>query len=200
MENVKIILEELSKYLRYHPRLGIFTWKITRRGKALEGDIAGTHNPNGYVYMTINGKDYKAHRLIWLFETGDWPVDQIDHINEVKCDNRFSNLREATNGQNKVNTSKRVDNKSGITGIHWEKTRKKWVVQTRVSKFLRRKKRFNTIEEAQKFRLEDEKVYYGDFSPRSVVRRMPLKHSWRTPTFTDESISTTLTIDLDSFI
>ena len=53
----------------------------------------------------FKGKQAFAHRLAWLYMTGVWPENQIDHINGGRDDNRWVNLREADNGQNMQNIS-----------------------------------------------------------------------------------------------
>lgn len=45
------------------------------------------------------------------------PTNEIDHINGVKDDNRFSNLREATRGQNTRNSKTRKDSSVGLKGV-----------------------------------------------------------------------------------
>ena len=59
-----------------------------------EGERAGWVNNNGYRYVRINGKAYKAHRLIWLFVHGSFPKGNISHKNYMRDDNRISNLIE----------------------------------------------------------------------------------------------------------
>lgn len=58
-----------------------------------------------------------SHRLAWLYTYGHWPIDQIDHINGIRDDNRICNLREVNNQQNQMNAKKRFDNTSGKTGV-----------------------------------------------------------------------------------
>lgn len=60
------------------------------------------HKP--YVTIMIDGKAYQAHRVAWLYMTGRWPKDQIDHIDGDGANNRWTNLREATPSQNAFNT------------------------------------------------------------------------------------------------
>lgn len=57
---------------------------------------------------------------------GKWPAKQIDHINRDRLDNRIANLREATDAENRQNMGLSVTNKSGVTGVTWDKQRKKW--------------------------------------------------------------------------
>jgi hypothetical protein len=84
--------------LDYNPETGIFYWRIDRSTKVRAGD-----RHYGYIRIKINGVPYQAHRLAWLFATGEWPKEEVDHINLVRNDNRFCNLREATHAENRVN-------------------------------------------------------------------------------------------------
>jgi len=93
-------------------------WRITRNYNAKAGDIAGSLNKiNGYVEVSIDGKAYYAHRLIWLIMTGAMPCDQIDHIDHNPNNNRWENLREATHQENSKNMSMPVNNTSGHVGV-----------------------------------------------------------------------------------
>ena len=93
--------DTLKKIFHYNPDTGIFT--RLRTNKTIE-------NPNplsGYIEITFcrnyQQKTYKAHRLAWLYMTGINPTDQIDHINGIRNDNRWVNLRECTNRENMLN-------------------------------------------------------------------------------------------------
>jgi len=95
----------LKDVLNYSEQTGIFTWKINR-GKVKTGDIAGTLVKSGnYTYQGIRlfGKRYSAHRLVWLWVYGRWPMGEIDHINHNTLDNSILNLREGTKAFNQQN-------------------------------------------------------------------------------------------------
>lgn len=97
------------------------------------GDIAGSLNTHGYVGIKVFGKLYLAHRLAYLYMLGETP-DEVDHINHIRADNRWVNLRDVTRSENCKNNSKRKDNASGVTGVHWKKRDSRWVAQIRVDK------------------------------------------------------------------
>lgn len=110
---------ELKEYLHYSPDTGIFIWVKKTCKKVIIGKKAGTLNSKGYIVISINRKLYKAHRLAHLYMTGEWPEDQIDHVNHIRDDNRWFNLEDATNQSNQKNRSLDARNKSGVTGVYW---------------------------------------------------------------------------------
>lgn len=119
----------LKEKLIYTPDTGLFTWKVTLGSRAKAGSQAGCHGYGGYVRIIIHGKIYRAHRLAWLYETGELPVDQIDHINGVRMDNRIVNLRVVTNEENSKNRRLSKNSTSGVMGVCWHKSNKKWQAQ-----------------------------------------------------------------------
>lgn len=108
--------EYLRAHLHYNPETGIFT-RIKASGTAHVGDIAGTLSQTGYIYISLQNKDYRAHRLVWLYLHGTFPENLIDHINGVRHDNRLCNLRECTKAENTVNSKIDPRNKLGFKGI-----------------------------------------------------------------------------------
>lgn len=117
--------ERLKSLLHYCPDTGVFT-HIKARQSVVVGSIAGTVTEYGYVRIHIDGKIYLAHRLAWLYVNGDFPPEQIDHINRVRTDNRICNLRMATIAENAQNQSMRSTNTSGHIGVSWYKPYQKW--------------------------------------------------------------------------
>jgi hypothetical protein len=96
----------------------LFYWAIKRKGGRGLGKVAGTTNAAGYIVIGIDGKDYYAHRLAWLFTRGRWPTNEIDHCNGVRSDNRILNLREADRSSNMHNLQgARRDSKTGVLGV-----------------------------------------------------------------------------------
>lgn len=106
---------ELHDRLHYDPQIGLFWWKpkppTSRANRAWNtrhaGQIAGTRLTVGYGSIIIDRKPYYVHRLAWIYMTGEWPTETIDHRNGWRLDNAFNNLRTATYSQNNVNRSSR---------------------------------------------------------------------------------------------
>ena len=127
--SAKILTQkELQRLLHYNPETGVFTWKIGL-GTVKSGSVAGGVDDKGYDRISIHGKAYKSHRLTWLYITGEFPADQIDHVNHIRNDNRFSNLRETSNAENHKNRAILKNNSSGVTGVSWYKPTGKWCVR-----------------------------------------------------------------------
>lgn len=153
--------QRLLELLDYDPVTGDFRWRVDRGGGApAAGAQAGGINGRGYVVIGIDQKSYQAHRLAWLYTHGVWPKDQIDHINRNRADNRLSNLREATNGQNQANSPRHANNRSGYKGVYWDKNNKYWVAQ------IRRKLigTFHDAESASEAYNAAAAVQYGEFA------------------------------------
>jgi hypothetical protein len=128
--NETIAANLVRSLLSYDASTGAFRW-LSQKGAANSGDAAGSRTAHGYITICLNYQRHYAHRLAWLYVTGKWPRDQIDHINGDGADNRFANLRECTNAENHQNIGLRKDNSSGMTGVRWDRLRGKWSAQIR---------------------------------------------------------------------
>lgn len=105
----------IAEALHYCPETGIFTSKVSR-GATRVGNVAGTISDEGYRVLTVYGVRYKAGRVAVLLMTGEWPKGEVDHINRVKDDNRWANLRDvdaSTNCLNRVRTVPHVRDRAG---------------------------------------------------------------------------------------
>jgi len=105
--------------MTYDPDEGTFEWNSYRSGvPKSKGKNAGTFNKgNGYIFIGIDYKSYTAHRLAWFYMTGNWPKDQIDHMDGNRTNNKFSNLREATPTQNSGNSRGNANTLTGRKGV-----------------------------------------------------------------------------------
>lgn len=121
----------LFEILEYNPDSGKFFWKIDR-WRVYKGMIAGSDNGQGYIVIRIKRKAYSAHRLAFLYMNGEFPENEIDHINNIRSDNRWCNLREVDHQQNMKNQLLSSRNKSGHCGISIDKGMKKFRVEIAV--------------------------------------------------------------------
>ena len=151
---------QAHKLFEYDPDTGALLNRVHRHRKARAGEEAGFINVRGYRVVKINNYVYKAHRIIWFMQYGDWPVDQIDHIDHDKTNNRIKNLREATNRENSRNQKLSIRNTSGIIGVCWDKWANKFLATIRVNGKLIHLGRFDDISSAAKCR-NDAEVKYG---------------------------------------
>lgn len=146
--NCNLSHERLQEVLDYDPDTGIFRWKVPQgKGRIKSGDVAGSVGRSGYHRIDVEKTKYQAHRLVWLYMTGAWPAMDIDHINRIKSDNRFVNLREATDVQNGQN-SRASRGKSRWRGVHWHAHAKKWQARISVNGKQRHLGLFDTEEDA----------------------------------------------------
>ena len=111
MAKVNLTAARLRELLSYDENTGIFIWQVST-GRVKPGTVAG--NPNhGHVRLQIDGSEYWAHRLAWLYVYGVWPTQQIDHINGIRSDNRILNLRDVSHSANQQNQRRpQSDNKT----------------------------------------------------------------------------------------
>jgi hypothetical protein len=124
--------EEARRHLSYSPETGEFRWLVSGKGRPPVGSIAGCLNGKlGYWVIGIHGRRYWAHRLAWLVSHGEWPANQVDHINGNRADNRLVNLRAATHAENQQNRHTTRGNKHGFRGVFLHQPTGKFVAQCR---------------------------------------------------------------------
>jgi hypothetical protein len=133
----------LRELVIYDPESGRFTWRVSRVA-CRAGDECGRISRHGYREICVDYKLHRACRLAVLYMTGSWPAECVDHINRVRSDDRWANLRECTKKQNGGN----VPARNGIKGVSWDKTRGKWLVQARLGGVRKNLGRYDDPEEA----------------------------------------------------
>lgn len=170
MAERQLTQDYVRSLFEYDPETGVLTWKWRPRehfnsnrswngtNTRCAGKVAGVLRANGYIELGIDCRLYKAHRIIWLWMTGDMP-DEIDHDDGIRDNNRFSNLKNGTHGGNMMNKSKRRDNKSGVCGVGWHKTDRRWVAFITINGKQKRLGGFVNKDDAIAARLAAEEEY-----------------------------------------
>ncbi|HEE9786221.1 TPA: HNH endonuclease [Enterobacter soli] len=161
----QITAELLKELLHYNPETGIFTWAKSIGQRAQVGRTAGTRTPSGYIKISLSRKLYSARRLAWLYMTGSWPENEIDHVDNNLSNNVFSNLRAATKSQNAQNRGNRRGTKSRYKGVRFDSQRNKWVACIWLHS-LKKEKRigfFSSEEEAAKAYRAEAEVLHGEY-------------------------------------
>lgn len=117
----------LRSMYAYDPASGTLISRQT--GKAITSKTT-----KGYLQVRLLGSQYLAHRVVWTIFHGGDPGGWLDHINGIRHDNRIKNLRRVTSTQNARNRGVSRSNTSGVTGVRWLKSRKKWSAQIYVNR------------------------------------------------------------------
>jgi len=124
--NSNISQETLKKLLHYSPASGEFTNREPRKRNKV-GSQTGAKCSGGYLNTVLSGESYKLHRLAFLYMEGYFPEYQVDHINGVRDDNRWANLRHVTPGCNAQNRRMGSANTSGFIGVSLRANKVSWL-------------------------------------------------------------------------
>ena len=128
----KITQEIVQKLFIYDPETGDLSWKRAPFTNSKKGAPAKTKS-NGYYVVSVYGKIYGVHRIIWLYVYGYLPENDIDHIDRDKLNNKINNLREVSRQCNQRNVGLCIKNKSGVTGVHFNRLHFSWTASIRVN-------------------------------------------------------------------
>jgi len=150
-----VTAERLRELLTYDPKTGIF--------RDRDGALIGAVYRDGYWRIYIDGRPYRAHRLAWLYQKGEWPPNEIDHRDLDRANNRWTNLRAAANGQNHANTRARVDNQLGVKGVRLGPDGK-FLARIRIDHKERHLGSFPTIEAASAAYAAAAKAAWGEYA------------------------------------
>lgn len=143
-----LTVEELKAWLHYEPETGIFRW-IQKPNRCIPiRSEAGHKEKNGYYRIRLNGKVYGLHRLAWFYMTGTWPMPTCDHRDGDQANNKWENLRQASNAENQFNHKISAANTSGIKGVRWEEHRQKWSASFKFKYQTIRLGRFRVLQDA----------------------------------------------------
>lgn len=131
-------IDYLRDLFSYDPKTGVLTWRerpvehftTERAWKAwntkYSGTKAGSVGGSKYRKIRIDGRRYNAHRVVYAIHHGNWPQRHIDHIDGDGDNNKIANLRDVDRQTNQRNAGMRTDNTSGVTGVGWDKSSRKW--------------------------------------------------------------------------
>ena len=166
---------ELHELLEYDPISGKLFWKTRpiekfqapRIGRTWNTRFAGKEalsalRKDGYLGGAINYTNYLAHRVIFKMLHGYDP-DQVDHDNRNRTDNRPHNLIDGSATDNSRNCKLYRNNSSGFVGVHWDKSRHKWVAAITVAGKMKHLGRFEDINDALEARQKAEQ--HHNFHP-----------------------------------
>ncbi len=137
--------ERVRELLDYDPETGVLTWRVSSRGRRA-GAVAGTVKP-GEIQVNVEGRLYRAHRLIWLHVHGRWPEQHIDHIDGNPHNNAIGNLRDVSCSVNLQNKRRGQGRTSDLLGVHRHRTGR-WGAQIKLGGTHRWLGLFGTPEEA----------------------------------------------------
>lgn len=154
----------LQELLDYDPQTGIFTWKKPTGRRVKVGQIAGCDIGSGHLVIRIDTRAYCYHRLAWLYVTGEWPPQEIDHKDRNPGNNRFDNLRLATHAQNLKNQRKPKNNTSGFKGVKLDKRNGRWIARITMEYKDVHIGCFATAEEAAKAYDDAALKHFGEFA------------------------------------
>jgi hypothetical protein len=158
-------IQKLQEFIHYDPVTGVLIWKKVLSNRTKSGALCGANiDSKGYGRVCFDGKQYRAHRVVWALFYGQMPDQQIDHINGNRLDNRIENLRLASNAENSRNCKLSKNNTSGVTGVSYHAKAKKWFAQIMLNRKNNNLGLFNTKEEAIAARKKAEMQYFGQFA------------------------------------
>jgi hypothetical protein len=143
--------QRLKEKLHYDPNSGIFTYHVNNKTRKVYFTV-GNLTDNGYIRISVDNKLYYAHRLAWLYVHGQYPKDQIDHLDGNRINNRINNLRLATSQINAQNP------KCEYRGYNKHGT--KWRVRICVNNELIYIGSYDTEEEASIAYINARKIYH----------------------------------------
>jgi hypothetical protein len=157
-------LDRLKNVFAYCPDTGRLTWLVVPSGNVAVGQIAGCLIKDGYRKVVVENYQTYAHHVAWYFITGDWPSEQIDHVNGDRADNRACNLRLATQSQQNYNTKINVANTSGHKGVARCSKTNRWRAYITVGKKQKFLGNHMSFEDAVSARRAAEHALCGEFS------------------------------------
>lgn len=158
--------EYVRDILDYNPETGIFMWRKTLSKRAVKGRKAGFingHANGARIKIGILGREYMAHRIAWLFVTGEWPVCEIDHVDTNAMNNSWTNLRQASSSENLRNRGPQKNNTSGYKGVTFVESRGLWIAGIKVHGKRHNLGAFKSAADAYKAYCDAVQKMHGEF-------------------------------------
>jgi hypothetical protein len=164
---INLTAKKLRQVLSYDWETGIFKWRIKPAPRIRIGDVAGSDDGQGYIVIGYKGERHFAHRLAWLYMTGEWPTMEIDHEDTNPSNNKWLNLRDVPHSTNQHNHRRpQRNNQAGVLGVHYEVSTGRWRAQLRVGRRRILNASFVTMEEATAAYEEAKRTHHADaFEP-----------------------------------
>ncbi len=159
-----LTVKRLKQVLIYKPKTGEWFWRAINPNSRMKiGNRAGYILQCGYWLLRVDGKRYYSSRLAWFYMTGRWPKQNIDHIDRNRANDRWKNLRECNQSQNRMNSSTQLRKHPGLRGTYFQDG--KWKAIVGKDKKLVYLGRFPTTEMAHAVYLAKAKELFGEFVP-----------------------------------
>lgn len=149
----------LKTQLHYDPETGVFTRIASASNASKVGNTIKAKHGGGYALVRLQGKAYLLHRLAFLYMEGEFPAQQVDHINGIRSDNSFVNLRRVSPQTNCRNQKVRRDNASGHHGVWFSAPTNRWHAFITVNMKRKFIGSFPNIEDAINARKQHEHLY-----------------------------------------
>lgn len=158
---------DLAEWWSYDPETGVISWrkvrKTLRKSICVGRPVFTVVRRSGYTYISFRTSWYALHRVAWFLHTGEDPGSfYVDHINRDKLDNRFVNLRLATNSQNQAN-AKGKGERALPKGVYADPSGR-FIAIIMVNRRQHRLGVFSNPHEAQAAYLEAARKHFGDFA------------------------------------
>lgn len=148
----------------YDPETGDFTRRVSVAPNARAGEIAGYINGDGYVNFRVDGVIYQAHRLAFLYMTGEFPDSDVDHIDLNKANNAWRNIRPANGTLNNANKPLQSNNTVGYKGVSRHNGGPKFRADVKVNGKKKYLGCFSTPEEAHAVYVKAANAMYGEYA------------------------------------
>jgi hypothetical protein len=155
----------LRELLRYNPNTGQFRWRKRLCNNTRVGDLAGHIDAQRGVHLIhVDHRPYRAHQLAWFYMTGRWGRPTVDHRDRDPINNRWNNLRQATQSQNNANRRRSRANTSGYKGVHLCRRSGKWRARLRKNRRVIYQGTFATPQAAHAAYVAAARKLYGEFA------------------------------------